>query len=567
MIRTFYILLIINSLSLLANRSYASSVGIDTNAFYTNQILSCPTDSAITIRAVPKKILQIYFDYGTTPSVYTNQSGIVTSTANVPVKFVLHNLSPDTRYYYRIRYKEIGAAQFAEGDQCTFITRRSKGSTYKFTLTADSHLYDKKGIPSMMKVTMQNILNDKSDFDMELGDTFGDDHTPLTTTQQDMMRLHLEYMSYIGMVCHSAPFYFCLGNHEGESGYYLLQTPPNNIAVYGALARKYYYSDPTPNGFYTGNTTVESYGIGQPENYYSWEWGDALFVVLDVYRYSAANDKPGGWDWTLGAQQYNWFKQTLENSSAKYKFVFAHHVRGQGRGAINLAKYFEWGGYESDGTTWGFTTNRPGWAMPIHQLMVQNHVNIFFQGHDHLFAQEVLDGVVYQEIPMPADSSYMIGYLANADAYTSNQLSGTGHLRVTVSPDMAKVEYVSAYLPKDTNSTCHNGAVAFSYNVNPSVTEIKKENVTPSSIQLEQNYPNPFNPSTDIKYSISEAGHVILKVYDILGREVVKLVDEYKQPGSYIAALSVPSQLATGAYFYQLRVNNTIITKKAVLIK
>ena len=467
--RKFYFIFIstVSLLILTSVRGYAISLGIDTTAFVTNQILSCPTDTSIIIRVVPKKILQIYFEYGMSPSDYSNESETVTSMANVPIKFELHNLFPNTCYYYRIRYKESGATEYIFGDQCTFITQRSRGNTFKFTITGDSHLYDKKGIPSMMRVTMQNILKDSPDFDIEMGDTFGDDRNPPAISQQDMMQLHLNYLSYLGMVGHSAPFYFCLGNHEAESGYWLLQTPPNNLAVWGTLARKYYYSLPSPNGFYTGNSEIENYGIGLPENYYAWEWGDALFVVLDVYRYAAASANPGLWDWTIGLQQYNWFKQTLEGSSAKYKFVFAHHVSGYGRGGVLLANKYEWGGYNNDGTTWGFTTNRPGWALPLHQLMVQNHVSIFFQGHDHLFAKEVLDGVVYQEVPMPSDSTYMIGWLANSDAYTGDKLSGTGHLRVTVAPEAAKVEYVAAYLPQDTNSTHRNGEVVFSYTVSP----------------------------------------------------------------------------------------------------
>ena len=562
-----HILIVISAIVLTRYNSNALTVSIDTTAFVTNQILSCPTDTSIIIRVVPKKILQIYFEYGTTPLVFSNQSETETSTANVPVKFVLHNLIHNTRYYYRIRYKATSDSQFTFGDQCTFMTQRSRGNTYVFTITADSHLYDKKGIPSMMQVTMQNIQSDDPDFDMELGDTFGDDRDPPTMTQQQMMQLHLNYMSYIGMVCHSAPFFFCLGNHEGESDYYMSQTPPNNLAVWGTLARKYYYSNPSPNGFYTGDTTSEGYGMGQPENYYAFEWGDALFVMLDVYRYCPSIEaSPGTWSWTLGKQQYDWFKQTLENSSAKYKFVFAHHVRGYGRGADTLAKYFEWGGYENNGTTWGFATNRPGWAMPIHQLMMQNHVNIFFQGHDHLFAVEQLDGLVYQECPMPSDSTYMIGYLANADAYTGDKLIGTGHMRVTVTPDSATVEYVSSYLPRDTNATHHNGAVAYSYSVKANITSVAGEKTIPSEFIVEQNYPNPFNPSTVIRYQLKSSEFVTLKVFDILGKEVEILVNERQTSGLHEIKFNA-ANLSSGIYFYQLNANGSVLTKKAVLLK
>ena len=560
---------------LIAKIEYALSPGVDTTAFVTSSILSRPTDNSVTLTVVPKKGLQLFYEYGTASSNYTFSCDVKTTAANVPVKTLINSLSPNTRYFYRIRYKDTSAARFEAGDEYTFITQRFKGSTYVFGIIADSHLYDKKGIPSMMKVTMQNLANARPDFVLDLGDTFGDDHQPTTITQAEMMKLHLNFMPYIGMVCHLSHFFFCLGNHEGESGYYLLQTPPDNLAVYGTLARKYYYANPYPDGFYTGNKEVENFGMGYPENYYAWEWGDALFVVLDVYRGYTANDKPQGWDWTIGTDQYYWLKQTLEQSNAKFKFVFTHHLSGQGRGAIKLARSFEWGGYENNGTTWGFTANRPGWPLPIHQLMVNNGVNIFFQGHDHLFAQEMLDGVVYQEVPMPSDSTYMIGMLANADAYTSNQLNGSGNLLVTVSSEEAKVEYVRAFLPHDTSATQHNAEVAFSYSVTPRIAAVQERNVPARAVTLEQNYPNPFNPSTDITFKTTEAGQVTLKVYDVLGRLAATLVDGYRQPGTYTTKFSIPdgstgrncSSLVSGVYFYQLKVNETILMKKAIFVK
>jgi hypothetical protein len=80
--------------------------------------------------------------------------------------------------------------------------------------------------------------------------------------------------------------------------------------------------------------------------------------------------------------------------------------------------------------------------------MVANGVDIFFQGHDHLYAVEELDGIVYQEVPMPSDSSYNIGVTDNGDAYTGIKLNGSGHLRVRVDPDCVTVDYVAAWLPQ-----------------------------------------------------------------------------------------------------------------------
>jgi hypothetical protein len=85
---------------------------------------------------------------------------------------------------------------------------------------------------------------------------------------------------------------------------------------------------------------------------------------------------------------------------------------------------------------------------------------------------------------------------------------------------------------------------------------------------LEQNYPNPFNPTTVIGYRLSEAGFVTLKVYDILGREVGTLVNEYKRAGFYHSTFSVlHSTLSGGIYFYRLQSGNFVSTKKMILLK
>jgi hypothetical protein len=95
-----------------------------------------------------------------------------------------------------------------------------------------------------------------------------------------------------------------------------------------------------------------------------------------------------------------------------------------------------------------------------------------------------------------------------------------------------------------------------------------KNDVLPTEFKLDQNYPNPFNPSTTIKYELPRAGYVSLKVYDILGREVATLVDEYKQAGFYDYHFSIGNtQLSSGIYFAQLHSDNTVQTIKMMLLK
>ena len=101
-----------------------------------------------------------------------------------------------------------------------------------------------------------------------------------------------------------------------------------------------------------------------------------------------------------------------------------------------------------------------------------------------------------------------------------------------------------------------------------SLTSIKYE--TPKAYGLEQNYPNPFNPNTTIWYSIQNSRFVSLKVYDLLGNEVTTLVNEEKTPGSYHVEFQAKlgnRQLASGVYFYVLKVGEKIEAKKMMLLK
>jgi len=132
------------------------------------------------------------------------------------------------------------------------------------------------------------------------------------------------------------------------------------------------------------------------------------------------------------------------------------------------------------------------------------------------------------------------------------------------------------YLESYKSYTTSNWVKSFTLNKflrqNTSSVENYNSNV-PTSFSLSQNYPNPFNPETTIEYSIpanvkGRMAKVTLKVYDLLGREVATLVDEYKQPGSYNSKFSIVNyKLPSGVYFYRLQCGNYVQTKKLVLLK
>jgi len=101
---------------------------------------------------------------------------------------------------------------------------------------------------------------------------------------------------------------------------------------------------------------------------------------------------------------------------------------------------------------------------------------------------------------------------------------------------------------------------------NFSPTSVEKTDMLPKRYSLEQNYPNPFNPATVINFSIPESGNVQIAIYDALGREVESLVDQKMDTGNYNADWNA-TNYAAGIYFYSIKVNDFVSTKKMVLLK
>jgi hypothetical protein len=214
--------------------------------------------------------------------------------------------------------------------------------------------------------------------------------------------------------------------------------------------------------------TLKDALTGDRASWYAWHWGDALFVVLDPYWNSPAQSSKDGWNLTLGERQYQWLSKTLANSQAKYKMIFIHNLvgglDGQMRGGVEAAPYFEWGGKNLDGSL-GFASRRPGWEMPIHALLVKHQVKAVFHGHDHLYAKQELDGVVYQAVPQPSAKNFSSGAsLAKDYHYTSGDIqSSSGHLRVKVSTSGISSEYVRSWLATQETTTRKNRQVDASW--------------------------------------------------------------------------------------------------------
>jgi hypothetical protein len=338
--------------------------------------------------------MDAFIQYGSSSGIYTLNTTAKKSLNGEPLEFVLSGLSPNTTYYYKTNYKLVGDQEFKSNPERTFVTQRTIGSTYTFDIQADPHM-DSHSDPEVYTRTLQTEANDHPDFLIDLGDTFMTEK--FAVTEEQVMRRYIETRAFFDTVGGSAPLFLVNGNHDGEFGWIFNTGNQSNDAYWAIKARKLYYPNPYPDSFYTGSQSQDP-TIGLHENYFSWTWGNALFIVLDAYSYSSDFKKSGDmWDSTIGIEQYQWLQHTLETSNATYKFVFEHHLLGEYRGMTSISNLFEWGGYNNNGN-YEFSQKRPNWTLPIHQLLAKNNVTIFFQGHDHLFCQEQKDGVVYQEV-------------------------------------------------------------------------------------------------------------------------------------------------------------------------
>ena len=213
---------------------------------------------------------------------------------------------------------------------------------FTFTITADPHLDDRTD-RALYERTLKNAAADKPVDHVDLGDTFmSEKHTNRT----DAAKQYVDQRRYFDLL--GAPVHLVTGNHDGESGRYLDGTT-NNLAVWSRSMRLRYFPEPLAK---------------DGRNYYSWKYRNALFVVLDPYWSTPRQRRDDdNWTRTLGAEQYQWLKQTLETSQATFKFVFIHQLVGgldrAGRGGVEIAPFFEWGGQNPSGKD-VFQEQRPG---------------------------------------------------------------------------------------------------------------------------------------------------------------------------------------------------------------
>ncbi len=170
--------------------------------------------------------------FGLTPEKLDRETPIQPLAAGEPVSILLEGLGPDQQYYYHLEAHSADGRLLASPPVSSFHTQRAPGSAFTFAIQADSHL-DGATNPAVYLETLNNELEAKADFLIDLGDTFMTDKHP---DRESAGRQYLAQRYYFGQVAHSTPLFLVLGNHDGESG--RLAAGPDSMAVWSNGMRK-----------------------------------------------------------------------------------------------------------------------------------------------------------------------------------------------------------------------------------------------------------------------------------------------------------------------------------------
>ena len=386
----------------------------------------------------------------------------------------IDRFEPGEAFFFQTTYRDVRNRRWVESRIQQVRTAPAPGNEFQIALLADSHYERVRRFNQDVvnfRVTRAAAMNSDVDFAIFLGDEalvhYIDDDAEAMTPQQARIRWR-DWRRACVELLESTPSFLVLGNHEGEAGYYRdfrgdeNDRDPVPLLRWGTAARKDYFLNPTATTYPEGGENhgwvddgpktdrVELLAANSSplENYYAWTWGDALFVVLDVQRYTRLGETtPTDVEqWTLGPDQMGWLEQTLVGSSAKWKIIVAHHVLGGYK--------FDLQGYDYDLTyvygRGGAHYANVGEQAQITRLMKKYGAQFFLYGHDHVFAHQQTEGIHFiccgRTTFLQDEWWHTPGWIeayGSATARDPNDFYGAlGYVRLTVAPGSVRIEYI-----------------------------------------------------------------------------------------------------------------------------
>lgn len=362
-------------------------------AFLVEELLMHPRHDGVALGVVPAEPAEMYVRYG--PADATSGTPLVSVAGGECAEFDLGGLAPGSEASYRLFARRPGEDVFRPRPPGSFRTLPAPGGRVRVAMLADTHAYAQwtqaSPVPGdgfdVLQGTLANVVADAGlDFAVLGGDYAmtdcgagcyskpGGGSGSVATLQQAMYRYRKTFSpGLLGPLGARLPFVALLGNHEGEAGFEDLAVQCQDadpVLTYSRLARE----QTLPHA---------PYGDDRAGGYFSFEAGDALFVVLDVMRHNARTPMSAD-DWSLGPRQLAWFERTLRQSPRAWKIVFAEHLVGGVTGPVNCYWYGR-GGLKAtrDGTVEGTFL---GEQALVHEIMKTYGVRLFLSCHDHVVA-------------------------------------------------------------------------------------------------------------------------------------------------------------------------------------
>ncbi len=394
-------------------------------------LLARPTTSSILINARNGPV-------AATASVHLRATGSAGASGTIAplhaapggwLEWTVDALTPGTRYEYEIHLTPATgpAVVAARGG---FITQRAGHESFTAALITDPHTGTfAEGAPPLrvMDDVVRNVVRDKPEFVIALGDNVAwqSSRDYAQDSSEGAERAYEMYRRHIAPFSGSASHFSLLGNWEGETGKF----PAVSVGLVRGVRHRF-----LPNPDHT--TYPQSGSAGQ--DYYAFTWGPALFVILNVQGYTkasgplalpTASDVTKVEDWTLGRTQLAWLERTLKASSEPYKFLCIHHAVAGNAGNPHDTLYGRGGARAAN----------VGEQRIVHEMMRKYGVQIFFYGHDHVFVDDVVDGIHYA---LPGSFGAPWHFERAVTGY-ERFWQDSGHARLTVASKEARVEYVN----------------------------------------------------------------------------------------------------------------------------
>ncbi|HEY4183490.1 MAG TPA: metallophosphoesterase [Polyangia bacterium] len=337
----------------------------------------------------------------------------------------LEGLAGGTTYEYQISALGGGESALYQG---RFVTARAPGAAFSFALVSDTHIgadlsYGNQGDPTTLSTVSTAIGTAAPDFVVNLGDMLDFHEYGFNVPPPDGSVTRMAYLNYrrtFGDAVANAAHFPVIGGWDSESGCNTLDEINRSRDQ-----RLLYLPGPSPQTYPEGGSPFQ--------DYYAFTWGDALFVVLNVYTYTPTchllSGDPGlADDWTLGDAQLAWLQNTLANATAKWRFLLIHHPVGGNAGDDDDSAYGRGGGRAA----------QVGQQALVHQLMQDHGVQILFYGHDHVFTDMTVDKTHYS---LPGSAGAIWFFPTSQTGYTEDwEVPGWG--KVDVTPGGVHVQYL-----------------------------------------------------------------------------------------------------------------------------